>query len=290
MYLTYLIAAAAALSSFFVASVQDLKSREVDDVLWISAGTVGIILSAYALGTAVPGSALPVLGVSLPAFLFADMFIDWNRFEGRSGAALRYASGGICAMATFAAAYIYSGSLEVDAVASGSLWILFIFLLFYLDVIKGGADAKALVSLVLLFPMYPLPVLGHALPAYVSFTFPFFINTLLLGAAVSLAVPLVLMVRNAARGDAVLPMMFLGYRKGLDEVDLQREWMMQYPAADGAPVRIRKLGSLDDGEMLEKARAAGWKTVWASPKVPFMVPLTVGLVLTFLLGNILLYA
>ena len=118
------------------------------------------------------------------------------------------------------------------------------------------ADAKALVCLVLLYPEYPQPVLGHVLPAYASFTFPFFINTLLLAAVVSLAIPLLLLFRNAAKGDAVLPFMFLGYRKNLDDVVLEKEWLIQYPADDGTPVRLKKLGSSDDGQMLESARTA----------------------------------
>ena len=289
MGFTYIFAAAAALSSFFIASLQDLKSREVDDILWIASGITGLVISIYALITAAGGDVVPALTAALPAFLFADMFIDWERLPGKSGTVLRYSIGGISALSTFASAYTYSGFIAVDAVAAASLWILFIFLLFHLDVIKGGADAKALVCLVLLFPTYPQPVLGHVLPVYVSFTFPFFINTLLLAAGVSLAVPLMLSIRNAGKGDVVLPMMFLGYRKKLDEVVLEKEWMMQYPADGGIPVRLRKLGSSDDAKILRDAAAAGWKTVWVSPKIPFIVPMTVGLLLTLLFGNILLY-
>ena len=289
MSLTYTLAATAALSCFFIASAQDLKSREVDDVMWIASGTAGLVLSAYALITADAGSFLPVFTIAFPAFLFADMFADWERLRGKTGTMLRFTGGSICALSTFASAYAFSSTIVVDAVAAGSLWILFIFLLFHLDVIKGGADAKALVCLVLLYPEYPQPVLGHVLPAYASFTFPFFINTLLLAAVVSLAIPLLLLFRNAAKGDAVLPFMFLGYRKNLDDVVLEKEWLIQYPADDGTPVRLKKLGSSDDGQMLESARTAGWKTIWVSPKIPFIVPLTIGLIFTLIFGNVLLY-
>ncbi len=289
MSLIYLTAAVFALSSFFIASAQDFRSREVDDILWIVSGTAGIAISVYLLTSAVSGVLLPALTATFPAFLFADMFIDWNSLSVKFGPTARYATGGLCALLTLVAVYRYSGIVMVDAVAASSLWILFIFLLFHLDVIKGGADAKALVCLTLLFPLYPQPVLGHILPEYISFTFPFFINTLLLGALFSLSVPVFLFIMNASRGDAALPMMFLGYRKKPEDVMIEKEWLMEYPAEDGTPARLRKLGSSDDENMLKMVKSSGWKTVWVSPKIPFIVPLSIGLVFTLLFGNILLY-
>jgi preflagellin peptidase FlaK len=283
----YVAAAAVALSAFLIASFQDLRTREVSDLLWIFSGLVGIALSVIML---LGSGAFPaVLSILFPAFLFADMFVDWESLLGRQGRVLRYLAGALCGIGTLYAVYSMSSSPYVDTAASESLWILFILLLFYIDVIRGGADAKALVCLVLLFPIYPVPVVGRIPPSFESFTFPFFLNVLLLAAVLSLLVPLYLFLLNASRGDVSFPGMFIGFRKEVASINTGREWLMESPDDAGRPVRLRKLGRPGEEERLDTIRSLGWKKVWVSPKIPFIVFLTAGLILTLLTGSIIAY-
>ncbi len=285
----YIAAAAAALSAFLIASCQDLQTREVSDLLWIFSGLVGVVISAVMLLGNGSDAFPAVLAILFPAFLFADIFLDWDTLFRRNGKMLRYAAGALCGISTLYSVYSLPSVASVDIAASESLWILFILLLFYIDVIRGGADAKALVSLVLLFPVYPVPVMGRIPPSFESFTFPFFLNVLLLAAVLSLLVPVFLFFRNASRGDVSIPRMFVGFRKDVASVNMEKEWLMESPDESGRPVRLKRLGRADEEETLDRIRSIGWKTVWVSPKIPFIVFLTAGLVLTLLSGSVIVY-
>jgi preflagellin peptidase FlaK len=38
---------------------------------------------------------------------------------------------------------------------------------------------------------------------------------------------------------------------------------------------------------LEKFRASGISKIWVTPKIPFIVPITLGIILTVIMGNLL---
>ncbi|WP_251341871.1 A24 family peptidase [Haloplanus halophilus] len=76
----------------------------------------------------------------------------------------------------------------------------------------GGADAKALMTLAVLFPTYPVFYLASgAYPAVVTNVGVFSLTVLTNAVLVGLAYPVSLGVRNALRGDRA-PVMFLGRR------------------------------------------------------------------------------
>jgi preflagellin peptidase FlaK len=109
----------------------------------------------------------------------------------------------------------------------------------------GGADAKALMTLALVFPTFPsyvpvtappieLPLQSTALGV---FSMTILTNTVLVG----LAYPVVLAVRNLAAGD-VSPVMFLGRRVDVD--DLPATHGRLFEDADGATDRGLDLDAL----------------------------------------------
>ncbi len=290
MDLEYVAAITAALSVFFIASAEDVREREVSNLLWIILGGVAfalIALNVYTGTLPLPGASAIVL--VLPFFLFADMFIDWNHALGRRGTLLRYTIG-ICLLLISAyEVYPFIGQTYVDIAASIPLWILFIIVLYKIDVIKGGADAKSLVTLAVLFPVYPPAVTGMFQPLFVTLTLPFFLSVLLMGAIFSLSIPIALFAENVARGRARMPHMFLGRQKDVSSVDLRKEWLLEVPDETGNPRRVKKLGSVDEDDMLERIRSLGWRTVWTSPKIPFILALTAGLLFVLVFGDPLLY-
>ncbi len=290
MDIGYLAAVSAALTVFFIASVQDLREREVDDILWIALGAVAFLLmAAEFLGGAfqLPWTAFVVF--LLPLFLFADMFVDWNGSFGKLGSLVRYGAGCLLLILSLLSVLSYIGETYVDIFLSIPLWILFIFLLYKLDVVKGGADAKALVSLSVLFPLYPPAVDGVVQPLFSSLTLPFFLSVLLMGAVFSLAVPLWLLFFNIAQGHVKVPHMLLGRVKEVGAVDLRKEWLLEIPDGNGNHQRVRKLGEIDEPGALESIRSLGWTSVWTSPKIPFILPLTAGLLFVLVFGNPVLY-
>ncbi len=290
VYLWYIIPASAALSVFFVASVQDLRDREVSDILWIVLGSLGFALFAAGIAFGnydVPG--LSSIALLLPAFLFADMFVDWQKLLGKSGNPARYSIAAVLLFIAVLQSIQHIGSIYVDAMLSTSAWIAFIFLLYRIDVIKGGADAKALVTLAIIFPFYPQTLSGAKMPVYSDLTFPFFLSVLMMGAIFSSVVPLILAGRNAAKGNLRLPHMFLGLVRNVEAVDLSKEWLLEVSDENGQPKRVRKLGTVDENVALAEIRRAGWKSVWISPKLPFIVPLAAGLIFVLAVGNPLFY-
>ncbi|MFB6269021.1 MAG: A24 family peptidase C-terminal domain-containing protein [Halobacterium sp.] len=94
----------------------------------------------------------------------------------------------------------------------------------------GGADARAFMTLAVLFPTYPTyDVLGYSLPAVETvlgvFSLTILTNTVLLG----LAYPLVLGVRNALDGEFSV-VMFVGRRVPVEELTETHGSLLESPS------------------------------------------------------------
>lgn len=147
--------------------------------------------------------------------------------------------------------------------------------------IAGGADAKALASLAVLAP---LPLVGGSLP--LASPFPLVLTSLTNGLLIALIVPVVLVVWNLARGDVSGVRTFLGFRARLDRIRERVVWPLEYVDEEGAVVvESSPRGMPRDAFDPEALRAAGRERVWVTPKVPFLVPLWLGLVLAVLVGD-----
>lgn len=169
---------------------------------------------------------------------------------------------------------LLAASLLFAALSFGFYWV---------GLLAGGADAKALVALAILLP-FPLhlgafPLLASPLPS----AFAALGNALV----AFLVVPIALLMVNLARRDVRFPHALLAVRMPLESVRIGHYWPMEY-VKDGA-VRTMYMPSrfVWEDEDWEALRAAGKERVWATPKVPFMVPLLAGVVAAFFLGDLL---
>ncbi|MEE9163706.1 MAG: A24 family peptidase C-terminal domain-containing protein, partial [Thermoplasmata archaeon] len=163
------------------------------------------------------------------------------------------------------------------------------YVFYYLGLLKGGADAKAFMAIGILVPGYPalgpFPLLAVGPPRLAPFEllFPFAMTTLLWGALLLIGLPLALLVRNLARGDRRWPQLLLGYKAPVDQLP-RFAWTLQ-EVKDGR-IRYRVIPRTTARETdLEALRAAGVSRVWVTPQIPFLIPLTVGFLLAFLVGN-----
>lgn len=167
-------------------------------------------------------------------------------------------------------AIAYGGAAAV-AGAMYAFWRLRLF---------GGADAKALMVLAFLAP-WPAPRGVSIQPA---------LDALANGSLLMLAVPVACLLANLVRGDFALPAMMLGWRLPLGRARAAHVWPLQRVGADGQVgwVYWRK-ASLDalDAEY-DALEAAGVRRVWVQAKVPFLVPLALGLAVAWWKGNLLL--
>jgi preflagellin peptidase FlaK len=163
------------------------------------------------------------------------------------------------------------GGAAVVAGAMYAFWRLRLF---------GGADAKALMVLAFLAP-WPSPHGASIQPA---------LDALANGSVLMLAVPAASLLLNLVRGDFALPAMLLGWRLSLDRARAAHVWPLQRVGPDGQVgwVFWRK-ASLDalDAEY-DALETAGVRRVWVQAKVPFLVPLALGLAGAWRWGNILL--
>jgi preflagellin peptidase FlaK len=279
-----------ALAILGYASYTDWRSREASDLNWIAMGVVGLVLLAIDIGNS-GGPVLLYLILVPIAIIFSDMF--WDRkgmFED-----------GVhpLPLALYAAAALIIAVLLVDLRSDAFLWkiltilIMFalVFLLFQFGVIKGGADAKALIALALLFPSYPiidhLPII-QAPTVLAQQVFPFALLILFNAALLSLAIPIILFFYNLAHREIKVPAMLLGYRTDLRSARAKFVWPMER-LEDGQPKMILfPRGDTDENtatfDMLE---AGGVDRIWVTPKVPFLIPITASIVFSVLVGNIL---
>ncbi|HNU36359.1 MAG TPA: A24 family peptidase C-terminal domain-containing protein, partial [Methanomassiliicoccales archaeon] len=190
------------------------------------------------------------------------------------------------------------GYLSLEHFGEGRYWtmltipllIVFFFVMYQLDVIKGGADAKALIALSLLFPAYPelagLPLLELNDPASLNIL-PFPVLLLFNGAILTLLVPIGMLLVNLVRRDIRFPLMLFGTRMSIEEAEKKHVWPMER-TADGK-VRTVLFPRSDDEADWDALRAAGVDRPWVTPKVPFLIPLTLAVPFSLLLGNLLLY-
>jgi len=184
--------------------------------------------------------------------------------------------------------------IPVLALASAPVLILVYQGFYQLGLLRGGADAKAMVALAVLVPLYPdaspFPVLG--LPANVQGTmqalFPFSLTVLVNAAILFLLVPLAYAVVNAVRRELEFPQAFFGTKAPLDRLP-PHVWLMERVDRQGERVAVLfPAHREDESEEIAKLKAAGADRVWVQPKVPFMVPLLAGFLLAFFAGNLML--
>lgn len=226
------------------ASVRDIKTREVSDLLWIIGGSIGFALDLHAL----------FLGVYRPLGLLSSI--------------------GISTLLAYVIAYLG---------------------------LFGGADFKALTALSLLLPHPPgfSPLLGVVSPLY---PLTIFSNSVLAGASLSILI----LLRNllkALRGVSLfeglsdpwwrkLLVLLTGFRKPLSSV---RGPPFEYSLEileDGCR-RLVLLPSLESDEeavrVLRELRDAGVGEIWVSSTLPFLLLITIGLLLSLILGDIPLW-
>jgi preflagellin peptidase FlaK len=294
------------------AAALDLRTRRVQDPLWITLGTVGIIVLAIDIANSYgaltsTAAARQWLILASAAILFYAVFfgkpiLDEDGVRLRPLRVLTLAAAaaaffaGVLLPDPLAGMFLPAGAriLSVIGLATVPILILVYQGLFQLGLLRGGADAKAMITLALLIPLYPdaspFPLLAE--PANVRGTmellFPFSLTVLVDAAILFLAVPLAYFVINAVRSELEMPQAFFGTKASLDRLP-PHVWLMERVDRRGERIAVLfPARRQDESEDIAKLRAAGADRVWVQPKVPFMVPLLAGFLLAFFAGNLML--
>ena len=285
---------AIALVFFAFASASDWRTRRVSNLTWILLGAVAF--AVFWADLLLRGASPLSQSLLLPSlFLFIDIF--WEKKGGARGIAwlssvVLYAVA--FAWTIYAAATVAAGTTEWTPEISGPMMVFLmiaVFELFYMfDVIKGGADAKAVVCLAVMFPWYPeilggLPVVRPAFDAIPDF-FTFALSVLFVGALISLAIPLYLLTKNIRAGRKISGRSLVGFQLPIDEVKGHFVWLVEWVEEGGLKFSARKpRDSSKIDEDLAALRGLGRNEVWVTYKIPFIIPLTAGMVFVLIVGN-----
>ncbi len=162
------------------------------------------------------------------------------------------------------------------------MMMIIIYLLFQFLPFFGGADVKALMSLAILVPFEPrifiFPIWGSIMP----FTWIILSNSVF----IYLVIPISLFFYNLYKRNFEFPNCFLGYKIDLYVARKRFVWPLE-KIVDGK----RKISYLSMNKDIEgiykKFEAEGINNIWVTPKIPFMIPLLIGFIVSFFAGDIL---
>jgi hypothetical protein len=273
-----------------VAAVVDLRTREVDDRLWLLLALVGGGLQAVVIAA---GGVVPLLVWVLLVGFVVQHLVPWDdaladRYPSLPGALELTAYVGVGAVLAVVGWRdgIGPSGLPVAAIAV-YLTVLIARGLFEANLLYGGADAKAIMVAGAVVPFETMVLFApHAAVAILGF-YPFAITLLMNGAVAAIVIPLALLVRNASQGDWNGLRTFTGYPLAVDELPNRFVWVTDPTFRRDEDAET----SEDDRRMRERVRdelkAKGVAAVWVTPQIPFVVLLAVGAVLGVVFGNIL---
>ena len=262
------------------ASCFDWRFREVPDIHWWVLGLSGIALTALSLSDS--------MDVRIAMMLVGSVMILFYILFDAEPAPIITA---VYCLA-MAAMFIYPavtafGDSDVKRLLAIPICFVLFYLMYMFGVLRGGADAKCLMVLAMMFQTYPaigdLPLIGIP-PLDIQMVFSFPIAVLFHAALFSFAWLFWTVIRKIYRRDDPVEMYTLSwYRMSIDEARRSHVWPKQ-DAVGGMIVNVK--GIPEDGA-LDRLEAAGAKDVWVTPIIPFMVPITAAIAFVLIVGSLL---
>jgi preflagellin peptidase FlaK len=287
---------AVGLAILSAAALSDWRTRQVSNIAWILMGSLGMVLLAVEMSISENFEPIHFLIFVPIAILFFDVF--WDRepvFE--NGISLLPILLYIVALVSVIALVLIGGfTKEVAQLLTIPGMILIAEVFFYTRLLHGGADAKALMSLAILFPVYPLieglPLISYPIQLVenLQIVFPFAF-LLLMNAAILqvVTVPLGLFLKNLVTKDFGFPEMFLGYRMDIRNIPKRFVWPMEVVRDNEIVLMVFPKRGGNVKEELIQLRKRGVERIWVTPKVPFLIPMLLGLIFSFVVGNIIIF-
>ncbi|HEV8050017.1 MAG TPA: A24 family peptidase C-terminal domain-containing protein [Thermoplasmata archaeon] len=278
------------LVGFTVAALIDIRTREVDDRIWLAIVLVG---GGFQTVVVAAGGTTPLLLWLVVLALVVQHLVPWDDWVGRRFPSVpgllelgAYVAVGAMLLLAGWQVGIGPSGLPASAIAA-YVAVLVARGLFEANLLYGGADAKAVMVAGAVVPFDAMVFLApHAAVGILSF-YPFAITLLMNGALAAVAVPLALFFRNAGHGDWNGIRTFTGFPIPVDELPNRFVWVTDPTFRRDEDVETAE----DDRKLRERFRdelqAKGVGAVWVTPQIPFVVLLAVGAVLGVVFGNLL---
>lgn len=150
----------------------------------------------------------------------------------------------------------------------------------------GGADAKALMSLALLFPFYPkinsFPVFNDG---FGVFAFSVLANSVIFAPLMMVFLLIRNIVREGFHGFLKNPLFYIaGYRIPVDKIKFHN--LFEFLDENGKLKRVKKAVECDE-KKIQLLKKAGINEVWVTPALPFMIFITLGFFIAIIFGDII---
>ena len=273
------------------ASIADWRKREVSDAHWAAMGIAGLALLAVQIVQ--DNVDLTYLLFLLPmAWFFFDMLVERRGMfeEGINPLPIGLYLGSFVILA-YLLSQFWNDEYMWQLMVIPILFVL-IYFMYQFNIVKGGADAKALMAIALLIPRYPIlgpfPLI-QVTQNVTQYIMPFAILVLFNAALLTLVVPVVMLFYNLYRRDVRFPAMLFGYKMDLPDARKKFVWPMEY-MKDGV-LKMSVFVKSDDSteEQIDELEAAGMTKLWVTPKIPFLIPITASILFSAIVGNIIFF-
>ncbi len=174
---------------------------------------------------------------------------------------------------------------------------IFVYILFQIGTF-GGADAKSLIMMSIILPSYPkIQVLNYNFPLNPPlidiFALGIFGNAVLLTIVVPLGLGIYNIIRLGAKIDKPL-YIFIGYKSKIADLANKHIKLIQDHEESNGRIKSRfRRGGVEVNEKtinnlqnLYKKGLIG-ESVWVTPSLPFMIPITVGFFVAIFYGDLI---
>ncbi|MGI5964290.1 MAG: A24 family peptidase C-terminal domain-containing protein [Candidatus Methanomethylophilaceae archaeon] len=260
------------------AAVSDIRRREVHDWHWLAIGVCGI---AVWLAMSFDRGMKWEYAVIAAGFAVILFDILWDSDRSLYVSVLIY----VTVFLSFLIPYVASSSDSwvIAGLMAGIFYAVYL-LMYVFGLLRGGADAKCMISLTIAFPVYPsffgLPLIevpGGPLPVI----FVFSLAVLFLALLFSLTAVIYFAYRNAGK-TKMNRLALSGYIMDLDEAEKSHVWPM-HDVENGELVKIPVPEETE--EIYARLREHGEKEIWVTPMIPFILPILAATVFVALIGN-----
>jgi len=162
------------------------------------------------------------------------------------------------------------------------IMILIIFLLFQFLPFFGGADVKALMSLAILVPFQPNFFIFPLWDSIMPYVWVILSNSVF----IYLVIPLSLLLFNIYKKNFKFPYFFLGYKMNLFKAKESFVWPLEKIVNGKRKISYFSMNKKIDN-IYKVFEENNIDNIWVTPKIPFMIPLLLGFIISFFIGDIL---
>jgi len=269
----------------------DLKTRRVPNQVWLISGSIASLLLFYEFS--MNNMDYHIWGLLFATIvLFYNAFIDEYVLDDNQMYLWRFTQflaiiSTIYFIITITPEEMQENNYRIIDILSISVLMLLMYTWFYFGPTIGGADVKAIMTIGLVVP-FAISISSDTLTAFENRGFPYpfvvFMNSLLL----YLLIPIGLLIYNIFRTNIESPyfQMLFGTKMALKDARKSFVWPMQQVVGGKVVLVTFIKHKLDSDKEWDKLEEVGVTNPWISFKIPYIIPLTLSFIVSFVFGDL----